>query len=240
MENLVEVIIALVVIGYSLLAEKKQPPQGTDDQDLSAIEDFFKQQPQSPKDVDGGVPSPDDFSGTSAGKPAEKSSKSAEFVSLERLQNSPPPPLLHSENESVSMTADGAPAPGDMGSLSGWNPVDQAPPKSKRPKRKDKQKTLDASGRVTSSSSGSMTPDFEAENYDRQPSLMQQKGRGRAASMQGGTRNSAPMPAMRPRGSGNRKWDQRRILDAFIFSELMTRYDINRIYARIPGMRRRS
>lgn len=236
MENFIEVVIALLVIGYSLFAEKKQPPQGGDDQDLSAIEDFFKQQP---KDGKGGVASQDDLPGNNAGRPVEGFSRSTEFVSLESLQRGPPPPPLHQENESVSMIGDDAPDPSDVGSVSGWNPVDQAPPKPKRQKKKDKQKVLDASGRVSSSSFGSMPPAYDEENFDHQPSLMRQKGGGRTASMQGGTRQSLPMPAMRTRGPGNKKWDQRRILDAFIFSELMTRYDINRIYARIPGMRRR-
>lgn len=220
MDNLFEVIIAVVFIVFSVLSEmaKKKKDDGTAGKsdssgaDLSAIEEFFRKQAEDQQSPSSSKPS--DWSDTHAGS----MSSSAAFP--------PPPPTLSSEGD------------GDF--------VQSAKKKNKKKKRPALHEESDASRtesvltkRKPFASRG------EAEHInDEGPCLDEAKtltgetdyenaAFGSLVTAGTSARSAAPLQKR-----ARFPWSRRDIMRAVVFNELMTRYDLNRIYSRIPDQRR--
>ncbi|MFZ2956182.1 MAG: hypothetical protein WA705_04775 [Candidatus Ozemobacteraceae bacterium] len=223
MDNIIEFIVAAVFIVFSIYSEmtkKKGDTIGTDDSSsdsngLAGIEDFFKKQSQA--------------------KEQEKQKEIAEEYSRE-----------HPSRESMMSTRQ-EPAYGDStrhAVFPSSNPSVPPPPpmspqqQKKRPKKakvsRQQQDLLPGSNRprqvpVHASSEGACLDEGPSLtgmiDYDKFPvgSLLQPSERSQAPEV----------TKLRPRFRFSRK----DVLSAFMFSELMQRYDLNRIYSRIPERR---
>ncbi len=187
MDSIIELIIGLIVVIFSVLhdrTKKTSPTEEEDITDLTAVEDFFKKQSENQ-----GAPPP------------------------------PPPPLS-------------AP-PIQRAGPQNWEPFDEPafeemsekipslPPEVTPPPQKIKQKKEKKKPKIAG-----QPPQPNLENAALGTLLTGQRS-VRLLEASGGRRVR----------STNFAWTKRRVLDAFIFNELMTRYDLNRIFERIPTRR---
>jgi len=202
MDSLIELIIGLIVVVFSVLWDKaKKTPSSVENDEipteLSAIEDFFKK-------LNEGQPS----------GPAPSSENSPtqakEWPDWEKasIESPPPPPP--------------PPPPPEIGQI----PMERSPEKIK--KKKAKPKPPPPKEHVPT-----VNP-LVLENLDKLPSLEARKEVERlipSSNQVSVAKTALPLPA-------KKGWSKSRILDAVIMSEILTRYDFNRVFARIPGKKR--
>jgi hypothetical protein len=208
MESLFEIIIALVVIVFSVLWDKgktKPANGGTDDAtDLEAIEEFFKKQSNN-------LPASTSSLSTKPSSPSSWSTNRDPCTEFQSLESS-------ASLENV-----------ELGSLGSYAPPPPPPPVSRSSQKPHKEKRKDKAKPGLSSlqqeKKGALTPGRDGQaGLDRQMSAF---SRSLAAPD-----SSSHLPR-----ASHKQWSRQRFLDALVLSEVMTRYDINRLFARVPQRR---
>lgn len=192
MENLIEIVIAIIVIVFSALWDKGKGNAGTtgndESADLVAIEEFFKKQNKNQQSTPP----------TSSSDSTWKSEEAASFG--DGKFDTPPAPTM----------TQGA--------------ARQGTPKQKAQKKKEK-KPKPTHVPVASSYGG--------ECLDEGPSLenagFSEKGLLSSSSSFNIKRYERPPARI--------KWDRKQLLNLFMMNEIMNRYNVNRIFERIPGRR---
>ncbi|HEY9071480.1 MAG TPA: hypothetical protein VIV61_14570 [Candidatus Ozemobacteraceae bacterium] len=208
MESFLQVVVFLVIVAASVWSElsKNKSSSSTDAEfgDLTAIDDFFKQQEKARK-ADRSTPVPGGFD--------------QESVSLER-----------SASESGGIRR----IPGQQ--------IQQQPRKQKKEKKRGKgneRAALDPMGRELPplppiSSHGANIATDEGPCLDEAPALTGRTNYERDSwKITHEASTSAPPFTRQPA----RRWTRRELINAIVISELMNRYDVNRVYARIPDRR---
>lgn len=209
MEAFFQVVIFLVIVVASVWSEmSKNKSSGSSDAefgDLTAIDDFFKQQEKAQK---------------TAQQKSPRGGFDEDAVSLER--------------ESASGEAFGAP-----------QKIQPPPGKQKRFDKKEK-KRVQSKGRAALDQSGRALPPLppasshfanakadEGPCLDEAPSLTGQIDYDRGGFAIARSASTTAVTARKPA----RRWSRQQLIDAVIVSELMNRYDLNRVFNRIPDRR---
>jgi len=206
-EAFFQVVIFLVIVVASVWSEmnKNKSSGGSSDAefgDLTAIDDFFKQQEKAQK---------------TAQQQPSRGGFDDNAVSLERTQASSEP--------------FGAP-----------QKIQPPPGKQKRFEKKEK-KRAQAKGRPTLDQRGRPLPPVpshfanaeqdEGPCLDEAPTLTGQVDYDRGGFAIARTASTTDVTTRRP----TRRWSRQQLIDAIVISELMNRYDVNRVYGRIPDRR---
>ncbi len=207
MEAFFQVVIFLVIVIASVWSEmSKNKSSGSSDAefgDLTAIDDFFKQQEKAQK------------------TPQQRPSSGGFDDDVVSLERTPAPSETFGASQKVQ------------------------PARQKRFDKKEKKRgqgkgraTLDQSGRPlpplppASSRFGGAGSD-EGPCLDEAPALTGQVSYERGGFAIARTASTTTVTARRPA----RRWSRRQLIDAIVVSELMNRYDVNRVYGRIPDRR---
>jgi len=208
-EAFFQVVIFLVIVVASIWSEmSKNKSSGNSDAefgDLTAIDDFFKQQEKSQK--------------TSQQRPSSGGFDD-DVVSLERT-----------------------PAPSEP-----FGTPQKIQPQSGKSKRFEKQEKKRSQGKSragldqrsralpplpsASSHFGNVESD-EGACLDEAPSLTGQNNYERGGFTIARTASTTSATTRRPA----RRWSRQQLINAIVISELMNRYDVNRVYGRIPDRR---
>jgi len=208
-EAFFQVVIFLVIVVASVWSEmSKNKSSGSSDAefgDLTAIDDFFKQQEKAQK--------------SSQQRPLSGGFDD-DVVSLERT-----------------------PAPSEV--FGTPQKVQPQPARQKRFDKKEKKRgqgkgraAFDQSGRAlpplppVSSHFGSAESD-EGPFLDEAPSLTGRGSYERDGFAIARTASTTTVTTRRPA----RRWSRQQLINAIVISELMNRYDVNRVYGRIPDRR---
>jgi len=213
-EDLIKVIIAVVFIVasiYSELRKNKDTTQaGNDTPDLGTLNDFFKK--KVPKDPQ--TSASDDFS-----------TRPSPLSRLETWgQDSAQMGEIRPTFESFP------PIPVDSGTL--------------RKAKKKKSKPVSRSMQPQHASCLDEGPTLTGKvDYDRTSSL--EAPIAKRESLSGKVDYERDVVAIKRTSSGQhqmvrrtrKKWTHKQLIDAIMLSELLTRYDLNRIYSRIPNFR---
>jgi len=210
LDNIFEIIGAVVLIGASILAEvlkgkgKDDTTPSPDNPDLQSLEDFFKRQA-------GG--------GSEPASGPHREERDGEFASLEGVFTSvgsapsgPPPAQMPREHDRARDSRPAVP----------------------RKKRKKESPPPPPPQRLPHVSS-------EGECLDEAPHLtgmvsLERAPVGALSGSRGAALDRRGLPPVHP---SRQRLTRANLRQAFIFQELMQRYDLERIFSRIPGRRRR-
>lgn len=206
MEGFFQVVIFLVIVVASIWSEvSKNKSSGSTDAefgDLTAIDDFFKQQEKS------------------------------------RKPDQPQAPVAGFDNDAISLERSF-----DAGSASSRRVQPQGEPIARKKKEKKQGKgreraALDQKGRPLpptprpSSHFGNVDSD-EGPCLDDAPSLFGKPSYEREGTGIARSASTTDMSSRKP----VRRWSRQQLISSIIISELMNRYDVNRVFARIPDRR---
>ncbi len=210
-----EFIVFAVFIVISILSElsKNKDKKQDEEVDLESLEDFFKKRPSEPAQTQSSV-----------------SSRSGEFQSLEepvqggRFGSSE---TSFPDNERASI--------GEFQSPGGLPPI-PAEESSGRQDGKRKQKRGKKQGKPAQHGQQPHRSS-EGECLDQAQTL---EGMSLEKMPLGALPLSSARPpvSLTPRPRGKPAWNRRRFMDAIIMSELLQRYDLNRVFGRLPQVRK--
>jgi len=210
-ETLFQIIIFVVIVAASVWSElSKNKSTGSSDSefgDLTAIDDFFKQQEKAKK--------ADQTRSTVGGFDDDA-------ISLE----TPPQDLLNTPGYEARKIQPPANAP-------------------RRKEKKDKKRgkgrdraALDSGGRELPLPPPSLShfangDSDEGPCLDNAPTLFGQAGYEQEKLQSSHASPASAVTAHRPA----KRWTRQQLIDSIVLSELLNRYDINRVYSRIPERR---
>lgn len=212
MEEFIQVIVFLVIVVASIWSEVNKSKSGgkTDAEfgDLTAIDDFFKQQEKARKPEQPRV-APESFDSNA--------------VSLEQPQ------------QAVSRNVPGMPR-----KVQSQREPARKQKKEKKHGRGRDQAGLDQSGRqppplpsLSSQSHFGAVDSDEGPCLDEAPTLFGKTSYEQGEISIARTASTTDAVTRKP----TRRWSRNQLIDAIVISELMNRYDVNRVYARIPDRR---
>jgi len=213
-ETLFQIIIFVVIVAASVWSEmnknKSTGGSSSDSEfgDLTAIDDFFKQQEKAKKtdQSQAGIGGFDD-----------------DAVSLESLTGDSPSSSGHGTARKVQPPADALRR--------------REKKEKKRGKGRDRA-ALDSGGRElpplpSSLSHFANAGSDEGPCLDDAPTLFGQAGYENGMVQIEHTSSSSGITAHRP----VKRWTRQQLIDSIVLSELLNRYDVNRVYSRIPERR---
>ncbi|HNV71158.1 MAG TPA: hypothetical protein PKO06_15755 [Candidatus Ozemobacteraceae bacterium] len=210
-----EFIVFVVFIVISVLSEmsKNKDKKQDEDVDIGSLEDFFKKRPSEPP----------------ASQPSS-SKRSSEFESLEE-------PIQGGRfGSSETSFPDHERAGGsEFQTPPGLPPLPIEEPEPRRETR-HKQKKGKKHGKPAHQAPP-VHVSSEGECLDQAPSL---EGASLERLPTSSLQRTAPSLRLNPtqRRALHISWNRRRFIDAVIMSELLQRYDLNRVFGRLPAVRK--
>lgn len=209
-----ETILVIVFVVISVLSElnKNKEKKDGEDLDLQSLEDFFK--------------------GKRTANPPDTESVSTEQGDKEFHQVEPPP-FNRSESSSEMESYPGSastqvpePFPG-----SGLPPLPEP-----SPRKKEKKKKVKSTGKPSAQHQPREHISDEGPCLDNAPALT---GHVNYNKMAFGAISATAHSSFDTQSGGERRpnWNRRRLIDAIVMAELLQRYDLSRVFGRIPPVR---
>ncbi|NLI78004.1 MAG: hypothetical protein GX442_16390 [Candidatus Riflebacteria bacterium] len=243
MDNILEILIAVVFIVASIYSEVKKhtPTQtGGDLGDLGSIDDFFKNQQPS-----GGAPQPPAAPSPSRSRTGDQGLSSDwqspdPFIFLDQ-QGAAATEAGRRQREASLGEPDGADHEDSLaGAWGAPEGFEQAPPARKKKRKKDRSRRPPVVAHVSPYESAEAGD--EGSSYDEGRSLTGQGslevgGGEEGASLLGPGAHQPARPSSLLRSLPRLRFTRNQVRDAFILSMILEPYDINRAIHRLPGTR---
>ena len=213
-----EFIIFVVFVVISIMSEmsKNKDKTKNEEVDLESLEDFFKKRKSEP-------PPTEQASGSVS------STRSSEFDTLEA-------PVQGGSSGSTETAFPDFERSGN----SEFQRLGGPPPIPAEEERRAEQKHKQKKAKKSKKPKHETHEESEGPCLDREPSLT---GAMSLESMSVGafrTKSQPQTPARSASRSVPLAWNRRRFIDAVVMSELLQRYDLNRVFGRIPTVRKDS